>query len=82
MHAAGVQIADRVEAGRQERRVLARVSRVAWRPTHAERERAWALTSAKAEGVSIRTMAAAAWLSPSRVHKLVAAADLDAGAHG
>jgi len=34
--------------------------------------------SARAEGISIRTLAAAIGLSPSRVHQLVAAADLDA----
>ncbi len=44
----------------------------------AERERTWALVSARAEGISIRTLATAAGLSPSRVHQIVAAADLDA----
>ncbi len=44
----------------------------------AERERTWALVSARAEGISIRTLATAAGLSPSRVHQLVAGADLDA----
>jgi hypothetical protein len=38
----------------------------------------WALASARAEGISIRTLATEAGLSPSRVHQLVAAADLDA----
>ncbi|HLN66071.1 MAG TPA: hypothetical protein VK280_02180 [Streptosporangiaceae bacterium] len=40
---------------------------------------AWvaALASARAEGVSIRTLAAAVRLSSSRVHQIVAAADLD-----
>jgi DNA-binding IclR family transcriptional regulator len=42
----------------------------------------WALVSARAEGVSIRKLAAAAGLSPSRVHQLVADADLDALARG
>jgi hypothetical protein len=73
-----VAIADRIEAGRRERRVLARVSRAAWRLSQAEGERVWALASARAEGISIRTLAAAAGLSPSRVHQLVAGADLDA----
>ena len=36
------------------------------------------LVSAPAEGISIRTLAAAVGLSPSRVHQIVAAADLDA----
>jgi len=58
--------------------VLARVSRAAWRLDQAERERTWALASARAEGISIRTLATAAGLSPSRVHQLVGEADLDA----
>jgi hypothetical protein len=73
-----VGVNGRVEAGRRERRVLARVFRAVWRLEQAERERAWALVSARAEGISIRVLAAAAGLSPSRVHQLVAAADLDA----
>ncbi len=47
-------------------------------PEQAERERTWALVSARAEGISIRTLATAVGLSPSRVHQLVADADLDA----
>ena len=74
-----VTISERIEAGRRERRVLARVSRAAWRLEQAERERVWALVSARAEGISIRTLAAAAGLSPSRVHQIVAAADLGPG---
>src|SRR5258708_26044599 len=65
-------------AWHRQRRVLLRVSRAAWRLEQAERERSWALASARAEGISIRTLAAAAGLSPSRVHQIVAAADLDA----
>ena len=57
-------ITDRMAAWRRERRVLLRVSRAAWRLEQAERERSWALASARAEGVSIRTLAAAAGLSP------------------
>ena len=72
-----VTITDRVAAWRRERRVLQRVSRAAWRLEQAERERVWALASARAEGVSIRTLAAAAGLSPARVHQITAAADLD-----
>lgn len=64
-------ISERIEAGRRERRVLTRVSRAAWRLEQAERERT--LVSARAEGISIRTLATAAGLSPSRVHQLVAA---------
>ena len=73
-----VTISERIEAARRERRVLTRVSRAAWRLEQAERERTWALASARAEGISIRTLATAAGLSPSRVHQIVAAADLDA----
>ncbi len=71
-------IKERIEAGRRERRVLTRVSRAGWRLEQAERERTWALVSARAERISIRTLAAATELSPSRVHQLVADADLDA----
>ena len=70
-------ITDRMAAWRRERRVLRRVSRAAWRLEQAERERAWALASARAEGVSIRALAAAAGLSPARVHQITAAPDLD-----
>jgi len=73
-----VRISERIEAERRQGHVLARVSRAAWRLDQAERERRWALASAHAEGISIRTLATAAGLSPSRVHQLVAAADLDA----
>jgi len=70
-------ITDRMASWRRERRVLRRVSRAAWRLEQAERERAWALASARAEGVSLRTLAATAGLSPARVHQITAAADLD-----
>jgi len=73
-----VKIAERTAAWRWERRVLLRVSRAVWRLEQAERERTWALASARAEGISIRTLATAVGLSPSRVHQIVAAADLDA----
>jgi len=73
-----VTISERIAAARRERRVLTRVSRAAWRLDQAERERTWSLASARAEGISIRTLATAAGLSPSRVHQIVAAADLDA----
>jgi hypothetical protein len=72
-----MKIAERTATWRRERRVLLRVSRAAWRLDQAERERSWALASARAEGVSIRALAAAVRLSSSRVHQIVAAADLD-----
>src|SRR5664280_828387 len=68
---------ERVEAGRRQRRVLARVSRAAWRLRSAEREREWAMASARAQGVSIRLLAAAVGLSATRVHQLLADVDLD-----
>ncbi len=71
-------ISERIQTARRERRVLTRVSRAVWRLEQAGRERTWALVSARAEGISIRTLATAIGLSPSRVHQLVAAADLDA----
>jgi hypothetical protein len=69
-----VTISGRIEAGRRERRVLARVSRAAWRLEQAGRERARALAWARAGGISIRTLAAAAGLCPARVHQVVAGA--------
>jgi len=73
-----MKIAERTAVWRRERRALLRVSRAAWRLEQAERERTWALVSARAEGISIRTLAAVAGLSPSRVHQIVTDADLDA----
>jgi hypothetical protein len=72
-----MKIAERTATWRRERQVLLRVSRAAWQLEQAERERSWALASARAEGVSVRTLAAAVRLSSSRVHQIVAAADLD-----
>jgi len=43
----------------------------------AELERTWAIASAHAEDVSIRKIAAAAGLGPTRVHAIVRDADLD-----
>jgi hypothetical protein len=65
-------------AWRRKRQVLARVTRAAWRLEQAERERVWAMAAAKAEGASIREIAKAAGLSSSRVHQVVADADIDA----
>ena len=64
-----MKIAERTAVWRRERRVLLRVSRAAWRLEQAERERSWALASARAEGVSIRTLAAAVRLSSSRGYR-------------
>ncbi|MFD6327640.1 hypothetical protein ACFWOL_33590 [Streptomyces sp. NPDC058442] len=62
---------------RRERRVPARVRRAAWRLEQAERERDWALAAARHEKVSVRKVAEAAGLSPTRVHQLTPDADLD-----
>ncbi len=43
-------------------------------PGAAGRERAWALALARAEGASIRTLAAAAGLLPARVHQITVGA--------
>jgi hypothetical protein len=56
-----VRISEQIQTARRERRVLARVCRAAWRLEQAGRERAWALSSALAEGAPIRTVAGA-WL--------------------
>src|SRR5690242_19023312 len=60
-------------AWRRER-VLQRISGAAWGLEQAERERAWALASARAEGVSIRTLPAAAGLVSARVYQITAGA--------
>ena len=72
-----MKIAERTAAGRRERRVLPRVPRAAQRLDQAGRERSRAPAPARARGVSIRALAAAVRLSSSRVHQIVAAADLD-----
>jgi hypothetical protein len=72
-----VAISERIKVFRRQRRVLERVTRAAWRLKQAERERAWALSSARAEGISIRQLATAVGLSPTRVHQIVTAADPD-----
>ena len=65
-----MKIAERAATWHRERRMLLRVSRAAWRLEQAGRERSWALASARAEGVSIRSLAASAGLSSSRVHQI------------
>jgi hypothetical protein len=64
-------------AWRRESRLLARVRRAAWRREMAELERTWAIASAHAEGVSIRKIAAAGGLGPTRVHAIVRDVDID-----
>jgi hypothetical protein len=64
-------------AWQRESRLLTRVRRAAWRRDMAELEQTWAIASAQADGVSIRKIAAAAGLGPTRVHAIVRDADLD-----
>jgi hypothetical protein len=73
-----VTISERIAAARRERQSAGASLPCRVAAGAAERERTWALVSARAEGISIRTVAAALGLSPSRVHQLVADADLDA----
>ena len=61
----------------RESRLLERVRLAAWRREMAELERTWAIASAHAEGVSIRKIATAAGLGPTRVHAIVCDAELD-----
>jgi len=70
-----VTITDRMAAWRRERQVLQRVSRAAWRLEQAERERAWAGLGPRGGSLDPQ-LAAAAGLSPARVHQITAAADL------
>jgi hypothetical protein len=72
-----MKIAGRTATWRRGHRVLLRVSRAAWRLEQAERERSWALASARAEGVSIRTLAAAARSSSSTSPGRPRTAELD-----
>ena len=71
-------ISERIAAARRERRVLARVSRAAWRLEQAGRERTWALVSARAEGISIRALAAAIGCPPPGCTSSWQMPDLDA----
>jgi hypothetical protein len=64
-------------AWRRESRLLARVRRAAWRREMSELERTWAIASAHADGVSLRKIAAAAGLGPTRVHAIARDADLN-----
>jgi hypothetical protein len=50
-------ITEQMAAWQRQRRALLRVSQAAWRLEQAERERSWALASARAKGISIRTAA-------------------------
>ena len=56
---------------RRERQVAARLRLAAERLEEAQRERIWAIVEANQSGLSVRQIAAATGLSPSRVHQLL-----------
>ena len=56
---------------RRERQVAARLRLATERLEEAQRERIWAVVDAHQSGLSIRQIAAATGLSPSRVHQLL-----------
>jgi hypothetical protein len=66
-----VAISEQIETARQERRVLARVCRAAWRLEQAGRERAWALASALAERAPIRILAGARLVRKARFAAII-----------
>jgi len=53
-----------------EQRILARLRLAATRLEEAQQERIWGIAAARALGLSIRQIATATHLSPSRVHQL------------
>jgi DNA-directed RNA polymerase specialized sigma24 family protein len=55
----------------REQQLAARLRLAAERLEEAQRERSWAVVAAHEAGLSIRWIAAAAGLSPSRVHQLL-----------
>src|SRR5437764_11303214 len=56
---------------RREQRLTARLRLATERLEEAQRERIWAVVEAHQDGLSIRQIAAATGLSPSRVHQLL-----------
>lgn len=59
---------------RRERRLRRRVRLAAWRLRQAEIEHEWAIASARVEGLPVRTVAAEAGRSPSRIQQIATAA--------
>src|SRR3954452_9485534 len=59
------------ERVRREQRLVARLRLAPERLEEAQRERIWAVVEAHQAGLSIRQIAAATGLSPSRVHQLL-----------
>jgi hypothetical protein len=58
---------------RREQQLIARLRLATTRLADADRERIWAIVAAKEAGLSIRQIAHAAGLSPTRVHQLLKA---------
>src|SRR5262245_22697989 len=58
---------------RREQQLIARLRLATTRLADADRERIWAIVSAKEAGLSIRQIARATGLSPTRVHQLLKA---------
>src|SRR6266852_2852423 len=58
---------------RREQQMIARLRLAMTRLADAERERIWAIVAAKEAGLSIRQIARATGLSPTRIHQLLQA---------
>ena len=65
------------ERVRREQQVMDRLRRAAIHFTDAQVERAWAISSAHQSGLSIRRIAAATHMSPSRVHQVLNSAEAE-----
>jgi hypothetical protein len=63
------------ERVKREQQLMDRLRMAAVHFTDAQIERAWAITSAHQSGLSIRRIAAATHLSPSRVHQVLNSAE-------
>jgi len=61
------------QRSRREQQLIARLRLATTRLADADRERIWAIVSAKEAGLSIRQIARATGLSPTRVHQLLKA---------
>ncbi len=63
---------------RRERRLRERLRRAAFRLEAAQTERRWAIVSAHQQGLSLRQIAAATGLGPTRIHQLLGEAKREA----
>lgn len=62
----------------REKQLTARLRLAITRLENAQQERIWAIVAAQAAGLSIRKIAAATGLSPSRIHQLLNAQETSA----